>query len=413
MDRKTLRIFSRCAGPALLWITRFFLPTLVWKEVVPSIAVLKLVGMGDTALMLPVIRHLKKTFPHHKLTVIVTPATSPLLAASPDVDDVILYDVLESGISGFISMLFALRWRRFEAFLDFEQNIQLTPFLAAVSGAPVRIGLCHPDHDRGMLFTHPVPYDEKEKMIQLFHQVYRNLCGAMGRSAESFHDILGFRITIPADSVAKAYEWRRMYISPGEILVGIHLGSGGTNVFRRWPQERFAALIRLLLAKGNYHVVLTGGPEEKVLVEELRKSFDNDRVQSALGNSLKDFTALLGVFDCYLSNDTGPLHIGPWVGVPTIGLFGPESPIRYGNLHPDCVSLYKPTSCSPCIQVHKGINPECSHVEKGACLKEISINEVFQHVTSLAEKRAVERLLETADTSISKSNEAAQPLEAR
>jgi heptosyltransferase-2 len=392
MDRKTLKVLSRTFAPALLSVTRFFLPAIVMKDVAPSIAVLKLVGLGDTALMLPVIRHLKQTFPDYKLTVIVSPATLPLLAASSDVDDVILYNVLDSGVSGFLRILLKLRQRRFEIFLDFEQNIQMTPFLAAVSGAPVRIGLSHPEHDRGRLFTHPVTYDEKVRMINVFHHLYRNLCVAKGRYAISLNKISEFRILIPVECNATALAWRLRSVPQGQFLVGIHSGSGGTNVYRRWPQERFAELIRRLLAKGNYHVVLTAGPDEISMAEDLRKSLDNERVLSAAGYSFKDFLGLLGVLDCYLSNDTGPLHISSWVGTPTVGLFGPESPIRYGSSLPECVNLYKPISCSPCIVVHKGINPLCSHQVKGSCLKEITVNEVYQQVTTLAEKSSVKRL---------------------
>lgn len=387
MNRKVLKKVSRLFGPALLQVTRLLLPLLARRNSDPVLVILKIVGMGDTVLMLPVIRLIKRTFPEFRIAAVATPATRPFLADCQVVDTLLPYDILgaDRGFKGLARILLALRRKRPKAYLDFEQNVQLTPLFGAVSGAPIRIGLRHPDHDRGRLFTHPVAYDDRERIIRLFHQVYVNLCVAMGRSPVSFQEMYGYTIPLNPDAAAKAEKWRVENTLPGEILVGIHAGSGGTNVYRRWPIERFTELIGRLLAKGNYRVVLTGGPEEAGLLSDLKDRCDDHRVLSAAGFSFKEFVALLGTLDCYLSNDTGPLHIGPWVGTPTIGLFGPEVPGRYGSLHGNCVSIHKPFPCSPCIQVHKGVNPPCSHEDKGACVKQITVDEVFKHVTALAE----------------------------
>jgi heptosyltransferase-2 len=389
MDRIKLKKLNKQFGPALLRLTRPLLPFLTRKKTAPRIAVLKIVGMGDTVLMLPVIHLLKKTFPDHLVTVVVTPVTKPLFVDNPDIDELIVYDILgaDRGIRGFLRILAAVRRRRFRAFLDFEQNIQIIPFMAAVSGAPVRIGLIHPEHDRGELFTHPVPYDDQALMIRMFHQIYGNYCLAAGRTALPFTDLFSYSIPMGEAAVAKAAAWRRRIANPDDTLIGLHPGSNLSNVSRRWPLDNYRALIGRLLETETNRIVLTGGPGEEALLRELAAPFDPARVIIAEGFNLKEFVAVLSVLDCYVSNDTGPLHIPPWVGTCTVGLFGPNLPARYGSAHGNCVSLYKAFACSPCIQVHKALVPECDYPDKGACIKQITVDEVFRQVVRLAALR--------------------------
>ena len=42
--------------------------------------------------------------------------------------------------------------------------------------------------------------------------------------------------------------------------------------------------------------------------------------------SFRNLAALVKHLDLYVSNDCGPMHLGPAVGAPTIGIFGPSEP---------------------------------------------------------------------------------------
>jgi len=94
MNRKTLKKLNRLAGPILLWMTRPFLTLLIRKKYDRRICILKIVGMGDTVLLLPIIHLLKKTLPDYRISAVVTPVTRPLFADNPDIDEIILYDIL-------------------------------------------------------------------------------------------------------------------------------------------------------------------------------------------------------------------------------------------------------------------------------------------------------------------------------
>ena len=83
-----------------------------------------------------------------------------------------------------------------------------------------------------------------------------------------------------------------------------------------------------------------------------------------------------------ISNDTGPMHIAAAQGVKTIGLFGPNLPIRWGPFGKWNIAVYKKGVCSysPCINVHKGEVPECRFGEDNKCMKAIKVEDVLKYV---------------------------------
>jgi ADP-heptose:LPS heptosyltransferase len=79
-------------------------------------------------------------------------------------------------------------------------------------------------------------------------------------------------------------------------------------------------------------VLVIGGAaaEEEVLAREVQAGVENpSRVHLANGLSFPELAALIDSADLLVSNDTGPMHIGPALGVATIGIFAGGSPHHY------------------------------------------------------------------------------------
>jgi ADP-heptose:LPS heptosyltransferase len=132
-------------------------------------------------------------------------------------------------------------------------------------------------------------------------------------------------------------------------VVVLHPGSGGSA--RDWSPLRFAQLGRELTQRG-YRVVVTGGPGEGELVEQVVKNADG-RLQPLVNRlSLKELAAFLRTVDLFVSNSTGPLHIAAAVGTPVIGFYPPLrvcSPQRWGP-YTDLKTVFvpDPTACPRC-----------------------------------------------------------------
>jgi ADP-heptose:LPS heptosyltransferase len=103
---------------------------------------------------------------------------------------------------------------------------------------------------------------------------------------------------------------------------------GAKSGTRRWPPERFAAVARALRADGHT-VVITASADERPLAV---------RVAEAAGltghdvpvTGLEQLAALVAHARLVISGDTGIAHLATAYATPSVTLFGPMSPARWG-----------------------------------------------------------------------------------
>jgi ADP-heptose:LPS heptosyltransferase len=104
----------------------------------------------------------------------------------------------------------------------------------------------------------------------------------------------------------------------------VHCGAGAVS--RQWPVERFAASA-LLLAAAGHDVVVTGGPGEEALARAVAAAA---RVPVRTGMTIVELLALVGRARLLISGDTGVAHVAAAYAVPSVTLFGPVTPQRWG-----------------------------------------------------------------------------------
>ncbi|MEV0246976.1 glycosyltransferase family 9 protein [Nocardia sp. NPDC050712] len=119
--------------------------------------------------------------------------------------------------------------------------------------------------------------------------------------------------------------------------VVVHVGAG--KKARRWPPERFAAVIRHLLVLGR-EVVLTGDESERdiALSVAARAGLPTSRVLAG-DQSLLEFGATVAEAALMISGDTGAAHLATAFGTRTVQLFGPTPP-RWGGPPPHLLSRH-------------------------------------------------------------------------
>jgi len=110
--------------------------------------------------------------------------------------------------------------------------------------------------------------------------------------------------------------------------VVVHIGAGAEA--RRWPAERFAAVVRHLLVQGR-EVVLTGDEFERDIALSIAA-----RAGLALGQvlagqqNLIELSATVAEAALVVCGDTGVAHLATAFGTRTVLLFGPTSPSHSG-----------------------------------------------------------------------------------
>jgi heptosyltransferase I len=115
-------------------------------------------------------------------------------------------------------------------------------------------------------------------------------------------------------------------------------------------------------------IVLTGGPTDRAIVDEVRLALTGLPVVDVVGRlDLVDLAAVLAELDVLVTGDTGPMHLAAAVQTPIVALFGPSNPVRYGPVGTKSHVLRIDLPCSPCGQVRlppercRGHVPDCLH----------------------------------------------------
>lgn len=109
---------------------------------------------------------------------------------------------------------------------------------------------------------------------------------------------------------------------------------------KTWRSERFVETIgRLTGSNGSSgdailsdaKIAVLGGEDEREAAGPVLDAFPADRLIDLVGKAdLPTVSACLGRSSFFLGNDSGLMHMAAAAGIPTLGLFGPSRPERYG-----------------------------------------------------------------------------------
>jgi ADP-heptose:LPS heptosyltransferase len=143
---------------------------------------------------------------------------------------------------------------------------------------------------------------------------------------------------------------------------------------RRWMPDRYADLIRHLLDRQpDVMVVITGAPNERGEAEALAAACGPRCFSFAGLTSLAELPALYSHAAAMVTNDSGPAHFAAATLLPTIVLFGPETPKLYQPLG-SAQAIYAGLACSPCVSAHNHRKTACTD---NVCMRAISVEQVY------------------------------------
>jgi heptosyltransferase-1 len=144
------------------------------------------------------------------------------------------------------------------------------------------------------------------------------------------------------------------------LLPGTHWPS------KRWPVEKFSALVKPLKERFGLSCVLAGGADAAAMAKDLPGTIDLTRK-----TTLRQLTALLERAALVVANDSGPMHIAAALGRPLVTPFGPTNPARTGPFRRLDSVIHLDVPCSPCY------SRQCWHQ---SCLRLLDVEPVLQLV---------------------------------
>lgn len=173
---------------------------------------------------------------------------------------------------------------------------------------------------------------------------------------------------------------RRFGLPPGTIA--LHPGCKPNWPWKKW--HGFADLARRLP-----HVAIVGTASDLDNSQTyFAQPFDwPDHVQDFTGKlSLADTAALIGQCAAIVANDSGLLHLGVALGVPSFGIFGITSPQREAMPSPLMIPISKGLACEAACRREAWGRRDCDHHLE--CLKMLTAEDVAEHIeTRLPELR--------------------------
>jgi heptosyltransferase-2 len=336
--------------------------------------------VGDAVMTVPALRALRRLFPEAEITLATRPWAKGLFAEADFIDDILVYD--RKGAFSAIAQSREWRQKRFDLAVLFQNAFEaaLIPFLA---GVPFKLG--YATEKRSFLLTHPIELPEwRSSKHEVFYYLY--LVAALEQAVSGSNNVIDhdpdISLSLSEFSQAQASALLRSNgLVEGKGIVAICPGSINSRA-KRWPPERFAALADRLL-DDNRKVVLIGSEAEQEVSDEVTKRMKHHPVVLTGKTNLEQLTALLGLVDLVVTNDTGPAHIAAALGRPTIVIFGPTNPLTTRPFSPLAEVVRHPPDCAPCMLRDCPIDHRC--------MTAITVDEIFEKSVSALKRTSFAR----------------------
>ncbi len=379
MLRNVLEILTLIAAAAVQW--------LCYRQGVPRnsspkrILVVKLDHVGDVLLATPVFANLRQAYPNAELHALAGRWSRVVLENQPAVDEVIEYNspfFCRAGeqptrLSEAVRLYRHLHRQKYELVVELRGDWRIVCF-AFLRVAPKQIGRASLQVANKLGFPR----------FSGTHETVRNLDVLRRAGIPTPVQTPMFPITADDEKWAADFLAARGINAarqgPGEgkssrstvqSLVAIHPGS--PIALKRWRPERYAKLADWLVAQKRAKIIFVGIHAEMPIIAEIQALMRGRSTNIAGETSLTQLASILHVCQLFIGNDSGPMHLAAAVGIPTIGLYGPGDPGRFGPVGAQCQTLRRKRDCPPCL------GTSCRFGGEG-CMSEIQVEDVIQAI---------------------------------
>lgn len=317
---------------------------------VSSLLLIRPGGIGDAVLLAPAIRRLREIFPKVRIEVLAERRNAGTFALCPGIDRVLCYD--KPG-----ELWQALK-SRYNVVVDSEQWHRLSAIVTRMIRSQVKIG--YGTNERKRLFTHSIGYSHENYEVDSFFELLKPL------GIEPPSTVLSPFLTVPA--VDQRTADKMLGKLQGKPLITIFPGASIAE--RCWGNDKFRQLAKRLIDAGCC-VVIVGGKEDVASGHAIVAG--TCALNLAGQTSLCETAGILNRSKLLVSGDSGVLHIGVGLGMPTVSLFGPGVAAKWAPRGNQQVVINHQLLCSPCTRF--GTTPPCPIGAK--CIQDISVDEVF------------------------------------
>ena len=278
---------------------------------------------------------------------------------------------------------------KIDTVIDLELFSRFTALLTGCSGASRRVGY-HIFHGEGLwrgdLLTHRVHYNPHIHIAKNFLSLV--------------HAAFALEQEIPFSKIAVAHQ--ELHIAQAQVtvdqknniaqriqdVINDQFPNGASQIIlinpnasdllpqRRWAPERFAELIRAAAQKWpDASFLITGSAQEKSYAQRVLELSKTPQAFNFAGMvKFSELPALYHLASVMVTNDSGPGHFSSVTPLPTVFLFGPETPALYGSLGKS-IPIFAGLACSPCVSAANHRKTPC---QNNLCMQAIEVPQVLQ-----------------------------------
>jgi heptosyltransferase-2 len=304
--------------------------------------VIRLSSVGDIVLTEPVVTALRTAFPDATLGFVVKDAFRELVEGHPAIDRI---HTLEDSSAGAMRRLAReIGASGYDAAVDLHHNLRTTHLVRA-SGA--RRATSYRKREIGDALRVRIlrrPFRASKLLVERYLEALTSLgvrrelqSGPGGRPTRP-------RLFLTEESRSGAAAALERVGLEGRAYAAV--APGAMWATKRWPLERYAALVPSLVSHLGLRVLLVGSPSERELCEAVAGSGCAGATSLAGETTLGESAALIALARLFVGNDSGPTHMAMALGVPTVAIFGPTDPGQFD--HEGHALIYSDLACSAC-----------------------------------------------------------------
>jgi heptosyltransferase I len=317
-------------------------------------------ALGDTLLASAATQEIRALFPRAELILFATNTNAAAAELLPAIDRIESLPITHP-----LAAIRTLRRCALDWMLDFTSWQRITAIYTLLSGARFTVGFERKGQYRQRGYdstvTHRGDCHELENL--------RRLTRSLGTTKD-----YPPRLAIPGGPLPE------VVLRGGEVIVFHPWASGARSWMREWPDAHWAGLAQRLRSSGRTFLI-TGSPADewrcKALCQMILKLGASAEIMIGR-DGISEIARVLNHAEMLVSVNTGIMHLGAILGVPTVAINGPTAVHRWGPIGPRVANVTPSDGSGGFLDIGFEYSGHAENV-----MGKISVDDVMQLVQQL------------------------------
>jgi len=323
-----------------------------YEVALTRILIIKLDAVGDVLRSTAILHGLKERYAGSVVTWVTRQASVPLFENNRLVDRVLAYESTEAVLYCSVE--------DYDLVINLDAARESAVLATRVDGKEkLGYGLSSRGHivpfnPEATEWLEMGAFDQKKKANRRSYQeLMLEICRLQSRKRDIVLSMSGQELDFAKDFA------RKHSLTPTKTIVGMNTGASPRWQYKQWSLEGFEALIRMILQRTDWIVLLYGGPHEAERNKRLSCIDPIRVVDTGSSNTLRQFFALVTLSDVFLTGDTLALHAATALGKKIVAYFGPTSATEIDSYDGQIVKVQSDLDCLVCYKPRCDFDPNC------------------------------------------------------